>query len=303
MKNLILLLVFLIFSISAFSQNKSAGNVFKSTKMFTKEGKAFTLGSNKSMNVILESFKAYNALDLEKYLSFYVMTNDQKELQKKWFNSLNKVEENPWIVLPLRLEGTKEEVVLVIAEEKRDYKNGSKEKLYVVELNKINEDGKLTEFSQFRSRPWTNEFGLPEGGRVYLSNGDTTTLTLTNRGEVELVEKFKAAVNKMDGKACMEFFADSVTIVGDNGKMSRLSKNFWLNYFDNIQSINWRVSSILPTKITDTDPESGINIRSRTKTVLKNGSIDETSEIIFLLYDLNGKIASINTWKRPILKE
>jgi hypothetical protein len=62
MRTLVLFIVFAFLSISVFSQNTTAGKVFKSTEMFGNEGKSFTLGSNKSMDVILESFKAYNAL-------------------------------------------------------------------------------------------------------------------------------------------------------------------------------------------------------------------------------------------------
>ena len=192
MRTLVLFIVFAFLSISVFSQNTTAGKVFKSTEMFGNEGKSFTLGSNKSMDVILESFKAYNALDLEKYLSFGVLTNDAKEFQKKWFNSLNKVEEKPYIILPLRLDGATEDVVLVIAEENRDYKNGSKEKVYVVELNKINEDGKVTEFNQFRNIPATNEFGKTYGGKFLGKTPNENTgkpFVFSNRGELAIIEK------------------------------------------------------------------------------------------------------------------
>jgi hypothetical protein len=305
MKKTMLLALVLLTSAANFAQTNKAGKIFISDKK-TDIGKAYTLGSDNAVKSVLDGIKAYNALDLNKYITFGTKEfYNAKSIafQKKWFDSLSKVEEKPMLVFPLRIEGSNEDIVFMIAEENREFKNGSKEKLFVVEVNKLNQDGKLTGFYQFQSIPKTNEFGKTTGGRVYDSNGDTSTLSFTNRGEIELVEKFKAAYNKKDGKACIEFFADSVTIWGDKGGVNRVSKNFWLNYFDDIESTDWKIGSILPTKITDTDPVSGITIRSRSKTVLKDGSVKETSDIIIFQYDLNGKIGSASFWSKPILKK
>ena len=165
MKKIILSTGVMILSITCFAQNNSAGNVFIKSEMFPVTGKSFTIGSQKSVDKVLESFKAYNSKDFEKYISLSVLTDQEKAFQKNWFNSITKVEEKPFFVFPLRLEGTKEEVVFTIAEEDREYKNGSKQKLFVVELNKVNEEGKLTDFWQFKSIPANSEFGKTSGGK------------------------------------------------------------------------------------------------------------------------------------------
>ncbi|NBU05295.1 MAG: hypothetical protein EBT39_02960 [Sphingobacteriia bacterium] len=305
MKKKFILLLVLLSSAVSFAQKNSAGKIYISDNK-TDIGKAYTLGSDKSLNIVLDGLKAYNSLNLKSYLSYGSKEFYNEKgiaFQKNWFDSLSKVEEKPMLAFPLRIEGSKEDLVFMIAEENRLFKNGSKQKIYVFEINKLNQEGKITDFKQFQYIPESNEFGKTKGGRVYVANGDTTTLTFSNRGEVELVEKFKAAYNKMDGKACNEFFADSVTIWNDKGGVNRVSKNFWLNYFDNIQSVDWKISSTLPTKITDTDPVSGITIRSRLKTVLKDGTVNETSDIILFQYDLNGKIGTAAFWSKPILKK
>lgn len=304
MKKIIIVILLIITSKATFAQNTSAGKIYKSTNK-DNIGKSFTLGSDNAVKVVMESLKAYNSLNLNKFLSYgSTELYDKKGIatQKAWFDSLSKVEENPMIIFPIRVAGSNEDLVYMIAEENREYKNGSKEKLYVLEINKVNEDGKLTSFNQFKSIPKTNEFGKTTGGRVYGANGDTSTLSFTNRGEVELVEKLKAAFNNMDGKACVEFFTDSVTLSGEDGQTYRVSNNFWLKYFDNIKSINWEIGDICPTKITDTDPVSGITIRSNTKTVLKDGTVKSNSEIVIFQFELSGKIGSISIWSKPNIK-
>jgi hypothetical protein len=305
MKKKIIILLVLLSSAVTFAQKNSAGKIFISD-IKSDIGKAYTLGSDKSLNIVLDGLKAYNTLNLKNYISYgskEFYNEKGVAFQKNWFDSLSKVEEKPMIAFPLRIEGSKEDLVFMIAEENRVFKNGSKQKLYVFEINKLNQEGKITDFNQFQYIPESNEFGKTTGGRVYGANGDTTTLTFTNRGEVELVEKFNAAYNKMDGKACTEFFADSLNMSNEKGEAMRISKNNWLNYFDNIKSIDWKVGSILPTKITDTDPASGITIRSRTKAVLKDGTVKETSEIVLFSYSLEGKINGISIWSKPILKK
>lgn len=305
MKKTLLFAFLVLSSASIFAQKSTAGKIFVSSNK-SDIGKSYTLGSDKALNLVLEGLKAYNALDLEKYLSFSSKEfNTEKNVafQKKWFESLNKVEEKPWFVFPLKVEGSNQDLVFMFAEENREYKNGSKEKLYVAEINTLNKDGKVVGFNQFQVIPKTNEFGRTTGGKVYTAEGDTTTFTFTNRGEVELIEKFKAAYNKMDGKACTEFFTDSLSVSNEKGEVMRISKNGWLKYFDNIQSIDWKIGSILPTKISDTDPISGITVRSRTKVVLKDGTVKETNDMVYFSYSLEGKIAGISIWNKPVFKK
>ena len=302
MKNLVLSIVMSIVSISLFAQNKSAGKVFNSTKMFSEVGKPFTLGSDKSMDIVLESTKAYNALDLEKYLNFGVYTNEQKEFQKNWFNSLTKVEEKPYLILPLRVEGAKDDVVMVIAEENREYKNGSKEKLYVVELNKINADGKLTEFNQFTSIPAANEFGKTYGGKYYGKKpGENTgkSFEFSNRGEVAIIEKMAVDYNKLDIPAFLSAFTEKITLNLD-GKDLIVTKKELENMMAVYKALDWKLISILPIKIKDTDPASGVMVYSTEKRTHKDGKIEEFEFMETFYFDLNGKISYLNQFSKKL---
>ena len=123
-----LIALVLLTSAATFAQTNKAGKIFISDKK-TDIGKAYTLGSDNALKKVLDGIKAYNALDLNKYISFGAKEfYNAKSIafQKKWFDSLSKVEEKPMLAFPLRIEGSKEDIVFMIAEENREFKNGSK---------------------------------------------------------------------------------------------------------------------------------------------------------------------------------
>jgi len=303
MKNLFAIVIISIMSTGLYGQNNTAGKVFKETKMFNAEGKSFTLGSNKSMDIVLESFKAYNALDLEKYLSFSVNTNEQKEFQKKWFNSLTKVEEKPYLVLPLRLEGAKEDIVVVVAEENREFKNGSKEKVYVVEFNKLNQDGQLVEFTQFQAIPKDNEFGKTSGGKFIGKTPNENSgkpLVFSNRGELAIIEKMAADYNKLDANAFASAFAEKLNFSSGSGKKMVLTHKDIVSMFSPFKSVEWKLISIAPLKISDSDPASGAMVSSTEKRVYKDGKVEEVELMEMFYFDLNGKISAFDQFSKPI---
>ena len=69
MKKTFLFALLILSSAALFAQNNTAGKIFVSGNK-SEIGKAYTLGSDKSVSLILDGIKAYNALDLDKYLSF-----------------------------------------------------------------------------------------------------------------------------------------------------------------------------------------------------------------------------------------
>jgi|UniRef100_UPI004048272E hypothetical protein len=304
MKKIILSTGVMILSITCFAQNNSAGNVFIKSEMFPVTGKSFTIGSQKSVDKVLESFKAYNSKDFEKYISLSVLTDQEKAFQKNWFNSLTKVEEKPWVVFPLRLEGTKEEVVFTIAEEDREYKNGSKQKLFVVELNKVNEEGKLTDFLQFKSIPANSEFGKTSGGKFLgrIQNENRgKPFVFSNRGELKVIEKMVEDVNNLDITAIYSSFADKITFnSGEGGKDIIMTKQDLEAKFATMNSIEWNPISIIPIKIADTDPASGVIVYSTYKIIYKNGKTEERDLMETYYFDLNGKINSVNQFSKRV---
>ena len=297
--------ILLTFSTVAIGQNVvSAGKIFQEGK---DKNKTYVLGSDKAMNIVLESMKAYNSNDAKKDLPFYSekMIKQTGDFNNNWHKSMKSLNQQPFAIVPLRIKGSNEDLVFSISQEDRVWKNGSKQKLYLFELYTINKAGKISDFLQFQNVPKTNEFGLAEGGKIYLKDS-TATFTFSNRGEVATIEKMAAAFNKMDGEAYSNFFADSLKYYHSNGKFEKISNKSWIKYFDDTKSVNWKINGILPFKISDTDPISGIIVSATVKWVMKDGTSGDRAQMIQYSYDLNGKITSVNSFGKdvnPVSKE
>ncbi len=287
--------ILLTFSTVAIGQNVvSAGKIFQEGK---DKNKTYVLGSDKAMNIVLESMKAYNSNDPKKDLSFYSekMVKESSAFSNNWHKSMKSLNQQPFAMVPLRIKGSNEDLVFSISQEDRIWKNGSKQKLYLFELYTINKAGKISDFLQFQNVPKTNEFGLTDGGKIYLKDS-TATFTFSNRGEVETIEKMAEAFNKMDGEAYSKFFADSLKYYHSNGKFEKISNKSWIKYFDNTKSVNLKINGILPFKISDTDPVSGIMVSASVKWEMKDGTIGNRDQSLQYSYDLDGKITSVNSF-------
>ena len=292
--------LFLIaFSTVAIGQNvASAGKIFQEGK---DKGKTYILGSDKAMNVVLESMKAYNSNDAKKDLSFYSdkMIKETGDFSNNWHKSMKSLNQQPFAMFPLKIKGSNEDLVFSISQEDREWKNGSKQKLYLFEIFTINKAGKISDFLQFQNVPKTNEFGLSEGGKFFMKDS-TATFTFSNRGEVETIEKMAAAFNKMDGEAYSKFFADSLKYYHSNGKFEKISNKIWIKYFDNTKSVNLKINGILPFKISDTDPVSGIMVSANIKWEMKDGTIGNRDQSLQYSYNLDGKITSVNSFGKDV---
>lgn len=291
--------ILLTFSSFAIAQNTtSAGKIFQEGK---DKGKTYILGSDKAMNVVLESMKAYNSNDAKKDLSFYSdkLIKETGDFNNNWHKSMKSLNQQPFAMFPLRIKGSNEDLVFSISQEDREWKNGSKQKLYLFEIFTINKAGKISDFLQFQNVPKTNEFGLSDGGKYFMKDS-TATFTFSNRGEVEAIEKMAVAFNKMDGEAYSKFFADSLKYYHSNGKFEKISNKNWIKYFDNTKSVNWKINGILPYKISDTDPISGIMVSANIKWEMKDGTIGNRDQSLQYSYDLNGKITSVNSFGKDV---
>jgi hypothetical protein len=302
MKKIILLGVLIASTASLSAQ--TAGKIYSGEH----QGKAFQLGSEKSVQVILDAVKAYNSNDSDKELSFY-----SEDMQKKmtdynhkthaYAKSLNDV---PSSILPLKVAGSTDEIVLLESVEAREAKNGSKQTLNLFEIFKVNKDGKISDFKQYSSIPATNEFGKTSGGKLITANpadeNNGRSFQFSNRGEIAAIEKWVKAYNAMDVAGVSEVVADEIKMVDFDGNKSVLKKSDWPAYFAMYKSLDWKPNMILPFKITNTDPVSGIMVSSTEKRVLKDGSVWEKRIVEFFQFNLEGKINSVEQYGRPVVK-
>ena len=254
--------------------------------------------------IVLNAIKAYNNMDAKAYLSYfdadYVKANTDRVYKE--FASFKAVNRKVNIVIPVRTEGWPNQTeVQIYCDLDREYKNGSKHKQQEHRVYIVNDSSKKI------SGVWgslildnKNEYGLPNGGKVFMKN-DTTTMTLTNRGEVETIESLVKDWNKMDGKAIGKYFDDTVNITTNEGRKLKIANSQWANIFDDIQSIEWKLGMIIPGKITNTDPESGIIVLSSFKEKRKDGTAKHVSSYHWFMYGVNKKINGVSWMESPIL--
>ena len=254
--------------------------------------------------IVLNAIKAYNNMDAKAYLSYfdadYVKANTDRVYKE--FASFKAVNRKVNIVIPVRTEGWPNQTeVQIYCDLDREYKNGSKHKQQEHRVYIVNDSSKKI------SGVWgslildnKNEYGLPNGGKVYMKN-DTTTMTLSNRGEVETIESLVKDWNNMDGKAIGKYFDDTVNITTNEGRKLKIANSQWANIFDDIQSIEWKLGMIIPGKITNTDPESGIIVLSSFKEKRKDGTAKHVSSYHWFMYGVNKKINGVSWMESPIL--
>ena len=138
-------------------------------------GNAYVLGSDESVDIVMEAVDAYNSLDAEKEMSFYseeYVTDERMEGMKDWHSRFESLSMQPWAAVPVRLIGDDRDLVLVWSVEDRVWKNGSKQTQDLFEVFPVNDDGKIAGFSQWRRNRSDNEFGLSTGGKFIGRNPD-----------------------------------------------------------------------------------------------------------------------------------
>jgi len=288
---------------SVHAQKLVKAGIWKDTEKGTTG--VWSLGSDKVAEIVTNSVNAYNKLDLNLFLSYFAddyVAKNKKNLTKL-FNEYKVVNKNVFSVLPLRstLNNEKYTYVQLYSDRAREWKNGSKSKDNLHEFYLVNDTtNKIQAIYSFNSPDQNNEFGLPNGGKYYSKN-DTSTITFSNRGEVELIENLMKDCNKMDGKALSKYFADTVSVTTHEGRKLKVANSQWANMFDDLESVEWKLTMVNPGKITNTDPVSGIIVLSNYKEKKKDGTKKHVSAFHWYMYGLDKKITSVSWMERPIM--
>ena len=296
----IILLGALIASTLSVSAQTTAGKIFSGADA----GKEFQLGSEKSSQVILDMVKAYNSNDSEKDLALYSPEMQKKtgDFNKKWHAYSKKLNNVPYAILPIKVAGSTDEIVMLQSTEEREAIDGSKEKMNLFELFKVDKSGKISDFNQYSSIPKSNEFGQTSGGKFITADPKNEVngraFQFSNRGEIEAMEQFNKAYNAMDIATVLTFFAEKVKITDFDGNKLELTKKDLSQMMDSYTSLDWKFTSIVPIKIAYTDPVSGVFVTSTEKRVSKDGSVWNKSLVEIFQFDLNGKISGIDQYSQ-----
>ena len=290
----------IVASVFSASAQQTAGKIFSGKD----EGKGFQLGSEKSSQVILDMVKAYNSNDSEKDLALYSQEMQKKtgDFNKRWHAYSKKLNNVPYAILPIKVAGSTDEIVMLQSTEEREAIDGSKEKMNLFELFKVDKSGKISDFNQYSSIPKSNEFGQISGGKFITADPKNEVngraFQFSNRGEIEAMEKFDKAYNAMDITTVLTFFAEKVKITDFDGNKLELTKKDLSQMMDSYTSLDWKFTSIIPVKIAYTDPVSGVFVTSTEKRVSKDGSVWNKSLVEIFQFDLNGKISGIDQYSQ-----
>lgn len=267
-------------------------------------GNAYVLANDKYMDLVQASTDAYNAKDWEAMKALY---NDKfvegyDEAMPKYFEEMESLDMNIFAMIPIQLKGDDKKMVLTWSTENRKWKNGSKERVNLFEIYNINDEDKLMGWNQWTnkaSNPDFTDHGLASGGKFIGKDEDNEnsgkSFVFSNRGEIEVIEQFFEAANNLDVEGFMKFMTDPFTFNGQELSMKDVKQ-----LFASRESQEWKPWAMLPIKISNTDPASGVIVYSTAEVVGKNGNSwkAEVSETYY--FDLDGKISAITQFSRDI---
>ncbi len=268
-----------------------------------RKGTAYKFGGQKMTDNILGLADAYSNRDTEKLFPYYseeYMTEEMKGSYKKSLDTMKSVSMVPYKIIPLVGEDGKYNQVLAWSDEERVYKDGSYEKLNLMELFLLDNQGKVTDFKQWKAIDSVN-FGMPYGGKFFgreKNENSGRPFVFSNRGETSILEKLVEDYNKMNTEGFKSAFAEEFTLNTYDGKTLKLKKSDLGNLFKPYKSVDWSPIAMLPIKIRNTDAASGVIIYSSEKRVFKNGRKWKKDLMEIFYFDLEGKISSMVQFAR-----
>ena len=264
-------------------------------------GKQYTFGPNQDVEMLKNLAKAYSEKNVEKLSSYYseeYMNEKRKQNYSKWLNSMESITMKPYKIIPLRNGDFKQ--VIAWSKEERISKNGSYEKLDLMESFVLSDDGKVKSFKQWKAIDTVN-FGMSYGGKFFGKEKNSNTgrpFVFSNRNETKIIEDFVDSYNKMDVDGMKNAFAEEFTLNDYKGQKVKYKKSELDNFFKPFKSVNWKLNAIIPIKIANTDAASGVIVRGTESRVFKNGRKWKKDLMEIYYFNLEGKISSMEQFAK-----
>jgi hypothetical protein len=141
-----------------------------------------------------------------------------------------------------------------------------------------------------------------EGGKYIdaSSKYNNRPFVFSNRGETEAMLQLSAAYNKMDVATCISLTAEKVKLTDFDGNKVVMTRKDWEAYFAQYQSLNWEIQAIVPIRIKDTDPSSGVFVVATETRVSKDGTIWKKELNEFFMFNLDMKIDAISQYYQGV---
>jgi len=299
MKNIIktIIVFLLVFTITACESN---GGTWLGEG--ENSGKSYTFGPEKDVEMLINLAKAYsnkNSQELFKYYSDDFFTEKQKQNYINWAESMETLSMAPYKIIPLQ-NGKDFRQVIAWSKEERINKNGSYEKLDLMESFVLDDKGKVKSFKQWKAIDSVN-FGMSYGGKFFGKEKNENTgrpFVFSNRNETQIIEAFVESYNNMDTEGMKEAVADEFILNDYRGKKTNYKKSDLDNFFKSLKSVNWKLNAIIPIKISNTDAASGVIVRGTESRVLKNGRKWNKDLMEIYYFNLEGKISSMEQFAK-----
>jgi len=300
MKRIYIFLTTLSISFLMLNCNNSGGSHLVNGDNYLK---SYTIGDDEMTSRLFELTRAYSNKDAEDLLKYYdddFLGENGAESTKKWLESMDSITMDPYVIIPVKLEGDSDTKVLAWSKEERHYKNGSYEKLDLMEYFNFNSDGKVDDFRQWKSIDSAN-FGKSYGGK-FIGGPDNEykgrPLVFSDRNEVAIIEKLVEDYNEMNIEEFVKPFADETVLNNYKGERLEMKKSEMFSLFDDYKSVNWVPFAIVPLKIYNTDAASGVQVMSKETRVFKNGKVWEKELFEIFYFNIEGKITSMTQFAR-----
>ncbi|MDG1052179.1 MAG: hypothetical protein P8O81_02180 [Flavobacteriaceae bacterium] len=266
-------------------------------------GKAYMFGSQSEIESIMGLAKAYsdkNSEELFKYYSEDFWNDKQRENFSKGMESMESITMIPYKVIPLHVKDGDFKQVLAWSKEERVNKNGSYEKLDLMEQFVLDNNGKVKDFKQWKAIDSVN-FGMSYGGKFFGNEKNENTgkpFVFSNRNETQIIENFVENYNNMDTEGMKEAMAEEFTLNDYRGQKTNYKKSDLDEFFKPLKSVNWKLNAIIPIKIRNTDAASGVIVRGTESRVFKNGRKWDKELMEIFYFNLEGKISSMEQFAK-----
>ncbi len=262
-------------------------------------GKAYVLASDDYMEKALALTDAYSNLDKELFSS--LVTEEMKPFADQ-MDDQESYSWKPWAMVPLRMIDDNGAFVVSWSYDQSVQDNGSKAATHYIDILRFNDEdnGKLSGiWSTWRPDAENSEYGLREGGKFVGRNPENDwsgrPFVFSNRGEVEKLESMLALMNDMDADGALEYFTDPFTF-----NDSEVTHENLKDLISGRKSQNWDAWAMIPIKIKDTDPQSGLVVWATARVETNEGDVWEADVSETYFFDLDGKISSVTQYAKPL---
>jgi len=137
-------------------------------------------------------------------------------------------------------------------------------------------------------------FGLLGMNPLDFKDGSADTIYMSDKGEIDLLQKMFIEYNNMNANGVAEFFADTCDFQDLKGKTHKLTHENFANFFNNMDSVKWMPLGIVPVRVHNQENwRTATIVHSIEERYPKDGEI-WTKELIEVFYIKEEKINEVN---------